>query len=155
MNFISKQAKHPRGFSLVELMVVVTIIGILALLGVPGVVAAAHRAEATVTANDIRVFLNAIEFYSTAEGTYPTRMDHRQMPKSIGGYLPSSWTKGTYGWQYVNTNGTIFIYFYNLHFTIDQMMRLDSIIDDGNIGTGQTRIAESGTGLTHLFQGNE
>ena len=41
------QAKHPKGFSLVELMVVTTVIGILALLAVPGVTAAAQRAEAT------------------------------------------------------------------------------------------------------------
>jgi peptide methionine sulfoxide reductase msrA/msrB len=67
------QSKHPRGFSLIELMVVITVIGMLAMLAIPGVVAAARRAEATATANDIRVFTNAIEFYNTAEGTYVCR----------------------------------------------------------------------------------
>ena len=82
------QAKHPKGFSLVELMVVTTVIGILALLAVPGVTAAAQRAEATAAANDIRVFTNAIEFYSTSEGGYPPQMTYREMPESIEGYLP-------------------------------------------------------------------
>jgi prepilin-type N-terminal cleavage/methylation domain-containing protein len=148
------QAKHPRGFSLVELMVVVTVIGILALLAVPGIMTAAQRAEATTTANDIRVFTNAIEVYITAEGSYPVFMSELWMPDSIKEYLPNTWTDGTYNWFYVNNKGLIYIYFYNLNYTPEQMVRLDSIIDDGNIGTGRTILAFQGTGLVHLFQNN-
>jgi type II secretion system protein G len=146
------QAKHPRGFSLIELMVVITVIGILALLSVPGILTAAHRAEATATANDIRVFTNAIEFYSTSEGGYPPQMTYRQMPDSIEGYLPHTWTDGTYSWFYVNTDSYTYVYVYNLDFTPEQAVRLDSIIDDGNIGTGDIRMAFNGSGLIHLFQ---
>jgi prepilin-type N-terminal cleavage/methylation domain-containing protein len=146
------QAKHPRGFSLIELMVVITVIGILALLAVPGVMVAAQRAEATATASDIRTFLHAIEFYTSSEGAYPAIMDSWRMPDSIKDYLPHTWTDGTYKWFYVNNNGFIYIYFFNLNFTPEQMLRIDSIIDDGNIGTGRTIIAFKGTGLVHLFQ---
>lgn len=146
------QAKHPRGFSLVELMVVTTVIGLLALLAVPGVLAAAQRAEATAAANDIRVFTNAIEFYSTAEGGYPPQMTYREMPESIEGYLPGTWKDGTYNWFYVNTSDYIYLYVYNLGFTPEQAVRIDSIIDDGNIGSGRIRMAFNGSGLMHIFE---
>jgi len=148
------QAKHPKGFSLVELMVVTTVIGILALLAVPGVTAAAQRAEATAAANDIRVFTNAIEFYSTSEGGYPSQMTYREMPESIEGYLPSTWTDGTYNWFYVNTSDYIYVYVYNLGFTPEQAVHIDSIIDDGNIGSGSIRMAFNGSGLIHIFESN-
>ena len=148
------QAKHPRGFSLVELMVVTTVIGLLALLAVPGVLAAAQRAEATAAANDIRVFTNAIEFYSTAEGGYPPQMTYREMPESIEGYLPGTWKDGTYNWFYVNTSDYIYVYVYNLGFTPEQAVHIDSIIDDGNIGSGSIRMAFNGSGLIHIFESN-
>ena len=148
------QAKHPKGFSLVELMVVTTVIGILALLAVPGVTVAAQRAKATAAANDIRVFTNAIEFYSTSEGGYPPQMTYQEMPDSIGDYLPSTWKDGTYNWFYVNTSNLIYVFVYNLGFTPEQAVRIDSIIDDGNIGSGKIRMALNGSGLIHLFKYN-
>jgi len=145
------QAKHPRGFSLVELMVVTTVIGILALLAVPGVTAAAQRAEATAAANDIRVFTGAIEIYSTSEGGYPPQMNYQELPDSIKDYLPGIWTDGTYNWFYVNTSDYIYVYVYNLGFTPEQAVHIDSIIDDGNIGSGNIRMAFNGSGLIHIF----
>lgn len=145
------QAKHPRGFSIIELMVVVTVIGILALLAVPGILIAADRAEATAAANDIRVMSNAIEFYSTAEGAYPSAMTYKQMPEAIAGYLPSTWKDGTYSWFYVNNSNYTYLYVYNLDFTPEQAVRLDTIIDDGNIGTGKMQMAFNGSGVTYHF----
>jgi prepilin-type N-terminal cleavage/methylation domain-containing protein len=145
------QLKHPRGFSLIELMVVITVIGILAMLASPRVMAAARRAEATTTANDIRVFTNAIEFYSTSEGAYPGIMSYSWMPESIEGYLPHSWTDGTYSWFYANNGTLTYILVYNLDFTPEQSIRLDSIIDDGNIATGKMIIGPGGTGLLYAF----
>lgn len=135
-------------------MVVTTVIGILALLAVPSIWDAAQRAEATATANDIRVFTNAIEFYSTTEGGYPSQMTSREIPESIGDYLPGTWTDGTYNWFYVNTSDLIYVYVYNLGFTPEQAVRIDSIIDDGNIGSGKIRMAINGSGLIHLFKYN-
>lgn len=146
-----KQAKHPRGFSIIELMVVVTTIGILALLGIPGIHMAADRTEATATANDIRVFTEAVEFYSTAEGSYPEAMTYTRMPDKIANYLPPLWKNGSYSWFYVNTNNFTYIYVYNLNFTAEQAIRLDTIIDDGNIATGDVRMAYNGSGLIYLF----
>ena len=146
------QVKHPIGFTLVELMVVVSVIGILALLAIPEVTTAAHRAQATATANDMRIFTNAIEYYTSAQGGYPPRMDYRQMPESFEGYLPTMWTDGTYNWSYRNNGQFTYFYVYNLNFTPEQALRLDSIIDDGNIGTGKIVVGMGGTGLMYLFR---
>ena len=149
-----KQVKHPRGFSLIELMVVVTVIGILALLGMPGIRIAKERTEATATASDIRVFTDAIEFYSTSQGGYPSSMTYTRMPEDIASYLPSVWKNGNYSWFYVNNRFFTYIYVYNLNFTTEQAIRLDSIVDDGNIATGEIRMAVNGSGLIYLFQMN-
>ncbi|CAA6680198.1 MULTISPECIES: prepilin-type N-terminal cleavage/methylation domain-containing protein [unclassified Lentimonas] len=146
------QNKPPRGFSLVELLVVVSVISILALLAVPEVMTAAHRAKTTVTANDIRVITKAIEYYSTAKGAYPARMSINSLPEPIKGYLPKIWTDGTYSWSYRNSDKFTYFYVYNLDFTPEQALHLDSIVDDGNIGTGKMVIGMGGSGLMYLFK---
>tara|TARA_R110002111_G_scaffold158719_2_gene225500 strand:- start:44 stop:478 length:435 start_codon:yes stop_codon:yes gene_type:complete len=132
-------------------MVVVTTIGIMALLAMPGIRVAAARTEAAATANDIRVFTEAIEFYSTAEGAYPDSMTYTQMPNEIASYLPTPWKNGSYSWFYAKTDNFTYVYVYNLNFTAEQAVHLDRIIDDGNIASGDLRMAINGSGLIYLF----
>ena len=140
-----------KGCTIIELMVVVTTIGILALLGLPGIRMARDRTEATTTANDLRVFTEAIEFYSTAEGGYPQYMTYTSMPEEIAEYLPSVWKNGDHRWFYVNSPYYTYVYLYNLNFSAEQALRLDSVLDDGNIATGDVRVAYNGSGLIYLF----
>ncbi|MGB0259717.1 MAG: type II secretion system protein, partial [Coraliomargarita sp.] len=58
-----KRISH-KGFTILELMVVTTIIGIIALMGIPSVRTATHRATATATASDLRKLSDAVELYS-------------------------------------------------------------------------------------------
>lgn len=141
-----------KGFSLIELMVVVTTLGILALLGMPGIRMARDNTEATTTANDLRIFTDAIEFYTTANGDYPEYMTYTSMPADVADYLPTVWKNGAHSWFYVNSPFYIYVYLYNLNFTAEQAVRLDSILDDGNIATGDLRIAFNGSGLIYLFK---
>lgn len=147
-----KKAQHTAGFTIIELMVAVTMIGILALLGMPGIDIARERTAATATANDVRVFTEAIEFYSTAQGTYPNFMSYTEMPGSIKDYLPAVWKDGTHNWFYVNSNSFTYVYLYNLDFTAEQALLVDSVLDDGNIATGNVRMAFNGSGLIYLFR---
>lgn len=149
---LGMKKKQKAGFTIVELMVVVTTIGILALLGMPGIRIARERTQATATANDVRVFTEAIEFYSTAAGSYPDFMTYTSMPEDIAEYLPSVWKNGAHSWFYVNSDSYTYLYLYNLNFTAEQAVRLDSILDDGNIATGSVRVAFNGSGLIYLFR---
>ena len=146
------QAKDQKGFTLIELMVVVGIIGTLAMLSIPSVRSAADRAQATTTANDIRVFSDAVEFFTTQNGGYPEAMTYTNMPDEVASYLPTTWKNGNYSWFYVNTGNFIYVYIYNLNFTAEQAIRLDRMIDDGNIATGELRMALNNSGLIYLFR---
>jgi hypothetical protein len=73
------------------------------------------------------------------------------MPDDIAAYLPPIWKNGTYSWFYVKSSDFTYVYVYNLKFTTEQAIRLDSIIDDSNIATGNVRMAFDGSGLIYLF----
>lgn len=147
--------RNPRAFSIIELAVVVTTIGVLALLGFPGFRQVKDRALATVAANDIQVFTNAIEIFSTQSGSFPESMTYTRMPEEISDALPSAWKDGDYSWFYIRSDRYTYIYVYNLRFTAEQAVQVDAMVDDGNIADGSLRIAFNGTGLVYLFELDE
>lgn len=61
-----------RGFTLIEIMVVVVILGILAALVVPQVMGRPDQAKVTVAGGDIKGISSALEMYRLDNGTYPT-----------------------------------------------------------------------------------
>lgn len=132
------------GFSLIELMVVVTTIGIVAMLGIPAFQKSTRRAEAITIANDMNKFVQAVELYSTSEGAYPLTMNYTTMPQQVSDYLPGKWKNGYYVWQYYNFGYLVAMVARNLNFTAEQAITLDSAIDDGNISTGNLRIIPNG-----------
>ena len=79
-------------------------------------------------------------------------MTYTRMPNEISSYLATPWKNGSYSWFYVNTDDLTYVYVYNLDFTAEQAVRLDSIIDDGNVATGVVRMAVNGSGLIYLFK---
>jgi prepilin-type N-terminal cleavage/methylation domain len=68
-----------RGFTLVEIMIVVAIIALLASIAVPGFMRARKRAQATRILNDLRILDGAIDLYAIennkATGANPTFSD--------------------------------------------------------------------------------
>ena len=71
------QTSH-KGFTLIELMIVVAIIGVLAAIAVPNLISMRNRAlEASVKANMHSVHLAVEEFATMADGVYPGDLDTR------------------------------------------------------------------------------
>jgi prepilin-type N-terminal cleavage/methylation domain-containing protein len=56
------------GFTLVEIMIVVAIIGLLAAIAIPGFMRARKRAQATEIANDLRLIAAAVDQYAIETG---------------------------------------------------------------------------------------
>ena len=62
----------PRGFTLIEIMVVVVIIGLLATLIVPNVIGQGDAARVTAAQIDIRAIGNALDLYRLNNSHYPS-----------------------------------------------------------------------------------
>jgi len=86
------------GFTLIELMVVMVILGILATLVVPRFMDRPEEARRTKAAIDIRALEQALKLYKLDNGSYPTTEQGLQAlvePPTVG-HLARKWRPGGY-----------------------------------------------------------
>ncbi|HZN39939.1 MAG TPA: type II secretion system major pseudopilin GspG [Planctomycetota bacterium] len=69
------QVRPEAGFTLVEIMVVVVILGLLATLVVQNVIGAGDTARETKAKADVRTIADAIRSYRTKNGKFPESLD--------------------------------------------------------------------------------
>jgi len=68
----SVSAQNMRGFTLIEIMVVVVILGILAALVVPNILGNVDTARITAARQDLKAIESALDMYRLDNYTYPT-----------------------------------------------------------------------------------
>ncbi len=93
---LSKQ--NQRGFTLIEIMVVVVILGILAAIVVPRLLDEPEKARRTSAATQIRSFEEALGIFKLDNGFYPSTEQGLQalVTKPTVGRIPSRYKVGGY-----------------------------------------------------------
>jgi prepilin-type N-terminal cleavage/methylation domain-containing protein len=159
----SRPFSSRRGFTLVEIMVVVLIISILCTAAVPAFGLLKSRARTTAIVNDFRVFAAAFDTYAHEAGNWPTDTAAGVVPPEMAGRIDSAaWSRKTpMGGQYNFENN-------QMHFgtryracivisataaaplplNVEALLDIDQAIDDGNLLNGNFRV---GTGIVPLF----
>lgn len=81
------------GFTLVEIMVVVVILGVLAVLIVPRVVGRTEEARAAAAKHDLAAIMQSLKLYRLDNGRYPTNEQGLQalVAKPQSGPAPTNW----------------------------------------------------------------
>ncbi len=84
-----------KGFTLLEIMIVVVILGLLATLIVPKVVNYPDKVKAQKAAIEIANILNALDMFHTDSGRYPTTLEGLEIltkdPGNIENYNPDGY----------------------------------------------------------------
>lgn len=94
---MSKLRKQ-RGFTLIEIMVVVVILGILAALVVPQVMSRPDQAKVTVAQGDIKGIASALDMYKLDNHAYPSTQQGLEalVKKPSGNPAAKNWNRDGY-----------------------------------------------------------
>jgi prepilin-type N-terminal cleavage/methylation domain-containing protein len=139
-----------KGFTLVEIMIVVAIIGLLAALGIPNMRKAGHNTRKSRFAREIQNAGHAFVQYSFEHGTYPADKNPAQMPDGMAEYLKRfPWTEktvigGNWDWDYKQFGVTAGVSVKSPKWNDEEMEEVDKVFDDGNLSTGQFQKRTSG-----------
>ncbi|MDX1645619.1 MAG: type II secretion system protein [Longimicrobiales bacterium] len=83
---------HRGGFSLIELLMAVSIVGILAGLAIPNLRSMTYRARATEVAADLEVVRVATQQFNADGFTWPAEVSTGVVPPELEEYLPANFS---------------------------------------------------------------
>ncbi len=143
-------SRRLRGFTLVEIMIVVTIIGLLAAIAIPAFVRAKENSQNTRFISDLRVFAQAFEIYAQKNGGWPTDQPPGGFPPGMTGEFRSTdWAASTslggqWDWDYEQFGYKAGVSVHLPTADATRMTEIDRKIDDGNLNTGNFRARSNG-----------
>lgn len=134
-----------RGFSAVEVLIVVMIIGMLAAIAIPTMMRSRQSAQVARMANDLAVAANAFDMYRMEHSAYPPDNVAGAIPQGMEEYLTRFWQEetplgGRWGWctDRFSVKACVSVYLGG-RWREDAWLEVDKRIDDGKLDTGRLR----------------
>ncbi|MGF1483778.1 MAG: type II secretion system protein [Opitutales bacterium] len=146
----NKRVRTRKGFTLVEIMIVVVIIGLLAAMAIPAFQVIRQNSQTARFVSDLRVFRDALEMYITKNPDYPIDSSTGAFPTELDGYFNEDlWVNGTtLGGEWdleVEDNGvTVAVGVDNPTADLELLRKADTSLDDGDLSTGKFRLIAPG-----------
>jgi prepilin-type N-terminal cleavage/methylation domain-containing protein len=150
MSVIQPKPNRQVGFTLVELMIVVAVVGLLAAIAVPSFIRARESSTNARYIGDLRVARQAFQIYAIEKKAYPPDSTPAIVPTGMDEYL------GRFDWRGRNSLGGLWDWDYGVFgvragvsvyrptAAASQMGRIDEIIDDADLSTGSFRSRSDG-----------
>jgi type IV pilus assembly protein PilA len=142
---------NSRGFTLLELMIVIAIIGILAAIAIPNFISYRKKAKIASVASDMKNFELGFYAYAIDNGDWPND-SHIVLPDLplMASYIsPAVWGKttplgGTYNWEGPDSYPYAGISIFEVTAPVEDLRILDSMLDDGDLSQGSFRQTPNG-----------
>ncbi len=138
-HFLSKA----RGFTLVEIMVVVIIIGVVAAIAIPVFNMMRMNSQATRIVNDMKTYRTAFEMHAFEMGIWPPDVNRGTIPPTMADYLrDESFTEitvvgGNWDWDFDQSFAYAAISIIEPTGGTNVMQKIDEMLDDGALESGE------------------
>lgn len=145
---VPHRTDYPWGFTLIEIMIVVAILGVLSMIGVPAAMNARRAARAGRLAVDLRVATDSFNMFNLDKGCYPPEASAAEIPEGMTDYLAKfDWTNktvlgGSWDWDSIDDANMPFKQAVSISGSGEPeaiFRRVDERIDDGELLTGSFR----------------
>ena len=142
--------KSKKGFTLVEIMIVVVIIGLLAAIAIPAFSLVRQNSENTRFMSDLRTFKDALVMCVLETGDMDQGSSSGTLSPDLSDYVSESqWLEapsigGKWDVEYDKSGVTLGIGVHNPSVSPDQIAKIDERFDDGDVNTGKLRFIAGG-----------